>query len=380
MAQIKYTRKQVVQVAEETTAGELATTGYRAVIVNSGGDTAKKSTTVTEDVVSQEFGDGQSIATASMFDVKYGFSLKSFGKDGGGIPNPTDWQKFIKASSCVETAGYVCTKSTGTGTFVVGEIIKVAAATVGVLVDIDGTTLFIRGTGTLINADEITGDDSAATATVSAVKHAVFFEPTSDADAMTSLSLKVNEDGILKTATGVKGNSVITCAPKAVPKIDFTGQGLYTNPTDTALPAVVTEKAALQAFQGVHLVFGDLAVNQVFLGEITLDFGCEVKVPDDAQASSAIGGIFITNAKPKLSITMTKPPISVFNAYLEHETSTTRNFAAQWGATDKTIRIGARVVQFDQLSESDKDGIKNYKVDLKLPFGNPTPLFYIAQY
>jgi len=380
MPQFKYTKRAVVQVALENPAGTDPVANYIAMLVNIGGSANKESTAIDRNPLDKEFGSLGAAITGSLWKVSIEQEFKPLGRNEGDILAP-EWLLPMQACAALKNDAYVITLSSATA-YTIGETVEVTGNAVGVVVDIEGSKVYVRKTGATVPAaaDTLEGATSEATGTVSSVLTGLLLEPTSEASETKSLSVRYNQSDVRKLATYVRGNAVITGTAKELPKVAFDLQGIYTNPTDTAMPDVSTSGVKPQLFQNVSLTWGNLDTSNVTLTDCSLDLGNSVTAPDDAQQANGIAGIFIENAMPKLKFTISQPSLSVYNPFAEHEAQTERNFAVTWGTTDKYIRLGVRKAQLSAISETDKNGINHYSLDCTCNKGGLTPKWYLMLY
>ncbi|ALG67872.1 hypothetical protein [Beggiatoa leptomitoformis] len=379
--EIKFTKRAVVEAALEATAGVNPNSGFTAILANVGAKVDKNSTPIDRNVLDREFGAFGSAITASMFKESIEVEMKALGREAGNILVP-EWTVPLQACATVKNDAYVLALSGVTGTFEVGEEVSVTSTVVGVIIDIAGTTLYVRKVGltTVTPSDVVDGESSSASGTVSTVTTGLLFEPTSDESLMKSMTARFNQDGILKISTYMRGTAVITGAAKALPKIAFDLTGIYNAPTDTAMPDVTTSGVKPIPFQNVTLTWGDLDVSKIMFSEFSLDLGNVVVESEDSKKANSIGGVFITDGLPKLKLIFSQSTLAEYNPFAEHETPVERDFAVTYGVTDKFIRVGARKVQITTIAEQEKNNINFYTLDCTCNKGGLTPKWYIAIY
>ncbi len=371
----KKTSQAVIQAVLESTAGVDPNAGYTAMLVNKGASKSKESTQIERDVLDKEFGSFGSGITGSLWKASIEMEAKALGRDEAEAIVDPEWLIPFLACATVMTDGYVLNLTASVPEFEVGETVSVLGSDIGVVVDKTASVLYVRKTGATVPAaaDSLDGNDSGASATIDSVTTGKALEPTSDESLIKTMALRFNQSKIEKQATYVRGNAVLTGTAKALPKIAFDLQGIYNDPSDKDMPDVTTSGVKPVPFQNVSLTFGDLDTAKVAFSEFSLDLGNDVQAPDDAQKANSIAAIQIQESMPKLKLTISQPLLSEYNPYYEHENQVERNFAVTYGSANKFIRVFVQKAQISTFSETDKNGINHYSLDLSCNKGGKTP-------
>jgi hypothetical protein len=103
----------------------------------------------------------------------------------------------------------------------------------------------------------------------------VVYTPTSDSPESTTIYYNV--DGTLHRITGCRGTCIIAADLNAIPAMQFTFNGVYNPPTDTALPAVsYADQAAPRIFKAGNSGAYSLMQFAGCLRSVTVDLGNEL--------------------------------------------------------------------------------------------------------
>ena len=158
----------------------------------------------------------------------------------------------------------------------------------------------LKGSGTKGTAPRIGDLFEACGRTEGAVAgSSVSYVPKSS--SVKSVTIYLYKDGRLHKVTGAKGNAKTILAANKQAMVEFSMKGLYTAPTDTAIPSgAVYETTAAPVCKG-----GSLSLNSVStlaVEQTEIDFGNEVSVRPSKIATNGIAGVEITSRKPTISV------------------------------------------------------------------------------
>lgn len=158
----------------------------------------------------------------------------------------------------------------------------------------------LKGSGTKGTAPRIGDLFEACGRTEGAVAgSSVSYVPKSS--GVKSVTIYLYKDGRLHKITGAKGNAKLILAANKAAMVEFSMKGLYTAPTDTAIPA----GAAYEATSAPVCKGGTLSLNSVTtlaVEQTEIDFGNEVSVRNSKIATNGIAGAEITSRKPTISL------------------------------------------------------------------------------
>jgi len=178
-----------------------------------------------------------------------------------------------------------------------------------------------------------------------------------------SVTLFVNYDGIRHKVTGARGTFSINCEVNNIPRISFSLTGLFTAPTDTALPTVtVSNQASPLIFKNGSTsnfsIFGFSAALQSW----NLDFNNEVIYRE------LVGGtkeVLITDRRPSGTAVIENPSLSAHNFFTDYTgTSTGTNTWLHGTAAGNRVTVSCPQTDLGQPTYEESDGITM----LSLPF------------
>lgn len=116
-----------------------------------------------------------------------------------------------------------------------------------------------------------------------------------------SVTIYLYKDGRKHIVTGAKGNCKISTPANKAGICEFSMKGLYSAPTDTALPSGIDfEDTEPPICKGVTISVD--SVTTLAIEQSELDFGNEVSVRKSKSSSTGVAGVEITKRKPTLSI------------------------------------------------------------------------------
>jgi len=178
-----------------------------------------------------------------------------------------------------------------------------------------------------------------------------------------SVTLYVNYDGIRQKVTGARGTFSINCEVNNIPRISFSLTGLFTAPTDTALPTVtVSNQASPLIFKNGSTsnfsIFGFSAALQSW----NLDFNNEVIYRE------LVGGtkeVLITDRRPSGTAVIENPALSAHNFFTDYTgTSTGTNTWLHGTTAGNKVTVSCPQTDLGQPTYEESDGITM----LNLPF------------
>ena len=178
-----------------------------------------------------------------------------------------------------------------------------------------------------------------------------------------SVTLFVNYDGIRQIVTGCRGTFSINCEVNSIPRISFSLTGLFSAPTDNALPSVTTSNQATPLIfkngsTSNFAIFGFAAALQSW----SLDFNNEVIYRE------LVGGtkeVLITDRRPSGTAVIENVALSSHNFFTDYTgTSTGTNTWLHGTTAGNKITVSCPQTDLGQPSYEESDGITM----LSLPF------------
>lgn len=366
---MKLTRRTVVQAVAESTYGTDPGSGYTGLLARVGADVAVSGDQVLRDTLRNTLSPRGHVIGLKGQQVTLGLELRGAG-DTAGTLNVPELDALLKACSMAREAGCVAALTGVTGTFVRGETVtnSTTSASAGTIVDIDGTTLYLRGGTTPAATNALTGDTSAATATVSGTPDAsyVYRTDSPDPDAAGSVAIHFGKDGIKHAALGARGTFSLELAVGQIPGISFTMSALYAAPTDTTNPSPSYLSLVPSPVLGAGLTIGALDTSLVAVNGVTLDLGNVVNPRDDIQAASGRKGYIITERDPTGSIDPEVTTLANFDPYTDWSAGNSVAMAVGIGsALGERIRIALPATQYTALPYGERNGIVTYQLGFR---------------
>ena len=178
-----------------------------------------------------------------------------------------------------------------------------------------------------------------------------------------SVTLFVNYDGIRHIVKGCRGTFSINCEVNNIPRISFSLTGLFSAPTDDALPSVtVSNQASPLIFKNGSTsnfaIFGFAAALQSW----NLDFNNEVIYRE------LVGGtkeVLITDRRPSGTAVIENPALSAHNFFTDYTgTSTGTNTWLHGTTAGNKVTVSCPQTDLGQPTYEESDGITM----LNLPF------------
>lgn len=219
----------------------------------------------------------------------------------------------------------------------------------------------LSGSGTAGTAPKYGDLIKACSFTETSTSSAVTYAPNSTATS--SVTFYVNYGGVLHKVKGARGSFEIACEVGEIPLLNFSFVGLFTAPSDAALPTVT------ESNQAIPLAFtsGNTSAFQLFsyagaLQSWTLDMANEVTY------RNLIGGtesVQITDRKPAGTATVEAVALGTHNFFTDSTSAATGNNTFLHGTTaGNKVTISAPQTDLGAATYEEADMITM----LSLPF------------
>lgn len=175
----------------------------------------------------------------------------------------------------------------------------------------------------------------------------------------------VNIDGILHKLVGCAGDCEIDLTAGEIGKLNFTFQGVYALPTDSAIEAVTFDSTVPVIVKGTTLTLGGYAV---IAEKLNIKFGNKIVERTSMNATEGVLGFIVGDRAPTGTMTVeaalraaeSQDWINYFHA------GTTKALSFTLGATaGNIVRIQAPVCTFGAPKYIDKDGIRQIELDFQ---------------
>lgn len=183
----------------------------------------------------------------------------------------------------------------------------------------------------------------------------VVYKPVSS--SLESVAFYCNVDGIRHLMLGARGSVAMKAAAQGIPMFSFTFTGLYTTPTDVAIPAVVlTSFAAPLAINNINTTGLNISG---YTGAVCSDFNFDLA--NTVVFRSLPGGsenVVLTDRKPTGSVTFEATTVAAKDWWSLMKAVTLAQFSVTHGTVaGNKVKIDAPNQQLTSPSYGDKDGI-----------------------
>jgi hypothetical protein len=291
--------------------------------------------------------------------------LKGGGTDSGTVQPPEYDPLLLACGMQRETGSKLTLSSTDVTTFQLGETVTggTSGAT-GKLVQTIGTTggqlVLAHVSGTFEDAEDVTGDSSSTTGTVSgSPEDAVIYRPQSDPSAISDAGIYYHVDGIRHKALGAIGDMSLNIQVNGIPSITFNMSSIYQTPTDQSLPSPSVLDLFPPVAQGLGLKVG--GYSPVGATALTLQLGNSVNQLEDLNSEDGIKAYRITDRNPTGSLDPEVDALANWNPFLAWENANPAALTAAAGNTAGN-RVGVFVSKalYSQVQYSDRNGYQTY--------------------
>ncbi len=363
--------------AQEVSYGTDPGADYQGILLTEGADIQPVGAKIDRKVMTSHRSALGSVIGAKGWNLTIPCELKGGGLTGSALNKP-EFDHLLQASAMGVTAGCVITLSGVSGSWEAGEVVTntTTSGTVGTLLNVvvsgSNTTLFIHPLDTKpSDTDSLAGATSAATGTVSgAPADSWVYYPLSDHAAYKSATAHFHWDGVRHIATGLRADWEVTAEVSGYAAIKFTGQGVYNDPTNIALPSPalngvlppVVQNAGLQIINDGSTV----DMSKTAVKSLQLKGGNQIKERNDMNAIDGRRSIEILGARQASgSIDPEVMALADFDIWTAWKDATTQRLYATLGAdAGNRVHLLVTNAQADEVKYQDRDGTLAYN----LPF------------
>lgn len=365
----KLQRRTVFQVALESEYGVDPGGSYQALLAREGSEITVNGEQVTRDTLRNTLSPRGHVIGLKDQQITMPLELRGAGMDNGSL-NVPEIDKLLKASS-MQREDAADIEITGvSGTFERGEQVTndTATNTVGIVADFTDGRLYIRDLQNMPSADDsLSGDESEATADVSATHDAYAYRPASpDPDDMQSVVARYFVDGIKHRVLGSRCTFSMEMTVGQIPSINFTMSGLYKRPEDDTNPSPTYLDLVPEPVFGANLTIGELDTSKVTVQELTLDLGNDIQWRDDIQAAAGRKASTIVDRDPTGSVNPEAVKLSDFDPYSDWEAGNRVAIAVGIGsAAGSRVRAVMPATQYTELPYGERNGIVTYQLGFR---------------
>lgn len=198
---------------------------------------------------------------------------------------------------------------------------------------------------------------------------------SASATVYSSLSMRANVDGRLRTITGARGNAVISFNAGQPAVVRWTFQGVLAAPSDTAFLSSASDPTAAKSppiFSGATMSVGGLDAAELLVSSCEIDFGNVLTMRDDANASTGYRSCAIVDRNPVFRFDPEDVTLTEHDFYAVWAAATTGALSITLGSSNNKVIIAAPAVQYMDVQDGDRNGlfIKNVGAKLCRSSGN----------
>ena len=191
----------------------------------------------------------------------------------------------------------------------------------------------------------------------------VVYAPVSS--SFSSVTIHYNTDGVRHKVVGARGSFVINGSVGEIPTIDFTFQGIYIPPTDSALPTVTYgDQATPLIFKQGNTSSFQLLSHSAALSSISLDVGNELVYRE------LVGGTqetLLTNRNITGSVSIEAMLLGTKDYFAAALAETTGNLTFTHGtAAGNTVQVSSTKADIGDVAYAEEDGIQMLEIPYTL--------------
>lgn len=177
-----------------------------------------------------------------------------------------------------------------------------------------------------------------------------------------SLTLYLYVDGILYKILGARGTAKATLDANALGKLDFVFTGLFSSPTDSAIPTIPAVSAINPPLiKSVGLTMGGSYVP--VLSSFEVDLANKVVQRDDMNAATGVSDIEITGRDPTGSLNPDLMLAAQYDVWSNFLAMTPQAITGSVGATAGNIfQLSIPAAVYDSVGIGDRDGVRIYDI------------------
>ena len=191
----------------------------------------------------------------------------------------------------------------------------------------------------------------------------VVYAPVSS--SFSSVTIHYNTDGVRHKVVGARGSFVINGSVGEIPTIDFTFQGIYIPPTDSALPTVTYgDQATPLIFKQGNTSSFQLLSHSAALSSISLDVGNELVYRE------LVGGTqetLLTNRNITGSVSIEAMLLGTKDYFAAALAETTGNLTFLHGTTaGNKVEVSSTKADIGDVAYGEEDGIQMLEIPYTL--------------
>jgi len=259
------------------------------------------------------------------------------------------------------------------GPFIAGEIVDDGSGNEAIVLpaeDGDSTIYFAVTTGTIEDADTLTGQTSGASATLSSAPAAAGFLYRPTSSVFNAISLQHEEDGYVKKLKGCMGTFTISAESSMKGMIEFEFNGSIESFGDGAFTSGITYNDTVPPIlQSAEVAFDDGTAGEYspVLTSVSLDIGNEVVLRKDANNPTGIKAAMITARAPSASFDPEMTLATNYDFFDKYFNGTPISLQFKLpGTAGNTIEVYAARGQIAGAGDGERDGITTLDLSMNL--------------
>ena len=345
--------------------------GYTGVITKKGASVKTNADVIKRDVNRPHSSPMGHVVGHANYDLDIPLELKGGGVDGA-LQKP-EADAFLGAAGRLVAAGAVLTVTGVTGTPVAGEQLDntTAPGTVGTILHVEqvGTTatIYIYPLTTMpADTNALSGVTSGATATqAGAPFESWVYLPVSDRAQHDSLTYHDYQGDTRRIITGVRGDIVIDAKVSKIGELRFKGKGLWTPPTDQAIPDVTLSAVQPPVVHNMAFQLEGLDTSRVTVETANFKFGNKVERLNNAQAAEGVEEYRIRGEREaSLSMDPSATLLSTWNPWTAFKAGAKARVAVTIGESyGNRCTLLAPAAQYSSVTEGERVGDLKYDID-----------------
>lgn len=380
MATVKSAIKAAVLIGLETTEGtEPALGDMNPVQVLDGSAVSLEGSDVDITALSAYFSKNGVIPGEAYWQFTLNTAMR--GSEIDGTLQLPELHPLLLISGLTHSAGSKVVLTGSTGTWQVGETVRVLANEIGELIHFTddgagGVTLYIKGsTSPIVATDTATGATSAASGTVDSVGERLVYWLNSDASLFKTASIRFYNDGLIMVGNACRATVEFDFSVNTFPKANFTVRGLFNTPADLALSDKVPNTLIPPRIVNMGMKVGDYAPMGV--SAISINPGFDLQNIPDVNAAEGIAAFSLVDRQPTMSLDPLADTIANYDPYAKWKSGATSAISGVMGSV-----AGNRWEFIVPSAQYEKPGLSNSNKLLKYsqnvrPTGDKDNDFYL---
>ncbi len=204
------------------------------------------------------------------------------------------------------------------------------------------------------------------------------YTPTSDPDAMESLTLYLYLDGLLHKMTGARGTFTVEGKGGEYAKFKFEFTGNYIDPVDAVMPATPTYETQKPPMVELANLTID-GVNTLYASSFSFDMGNDVVIRENINNAEGYAGALIVARAPTSSFDPEAELVADHDFFGKMKTGDEMEFEVHVGNTKgNVVTFYGPNVQYRSMNYGERNSIRTMDVQMALTTNNADDEILIA--